>query len=326
LGTQQYSGGASIMPRRTTLALRAEHIAIPVMDRLRVYASADVERIAFSLGDQSPWSKRVSLTAPLGSGFDITAFAEQSPFVSLTNGTTPWMTAIRIAHSSFLPRPIASGEAHVIFRDVNGNGRRDRGEAGIAGLVVRCGDRTIVTDKDGRFRCAGDQTWSLDQASVPMGLVAPAVTSNRRVLRDVGLIEMKAIEVQVDLVDVDTVRVSRGELAKLIVSARDSAGQPWFARSVPGSRFVFDALPPGRYIVDVDASGIDEPLRMRGTSEFIVGSERSTDVRVTLTGRTMRIRALPPTQSGGASGADGPGKASSSGSSAGRSTSKENRQ
>ena len=39
LGTQQYSGGASVMPQRTSVALRAEHIAIPVMERLRVYAN-----------------------------------------------------------------------------------------------------------------------------------------------------------------------------------------------------------------------------------------------------------------------------------------------
>jgi hypothetical protein len=137
---------------------------------------------------------------------------------------------------------------------------------------------------------------------------------------------MKAIEVDIDLADVDTIRVPRSELVKLIVSARDSAGHPWFARNLSGSRFVFDALPPGRYIVAVDASGIDEPLRMRGTSEFSVSEERSTDVTVTLTGRSLKIRALPPTSSGGASGPDAPGKASSSGQSAGRSTSKENRQ
>jgi len=108
------------------------------------------------------------------------------------------------------------------------------------------------------------------------------------------------------------------------VSARDSAGRPWVARTSTAARFVFDALPPGHYIIDVDASGVDEPLRTRGTSEFTVGEARTADVHVTLTGRAMRIRALPPSQSAGPSSADAP-KSSSSGSST-RSTSKENKQ
>ena len=168
-----------------------------------------------------PGRSACSSTAPLGFGFDVSALAEQSLFISTTSGATPWMTAIRIAHSSYPPRPIASGEMHVVFRDLNGNARRDRGEAGVAGLVIRCNDRTLVTDNDGRFRCEADQAWTVDPASVPMGWVTPPIARDRRVLRDLGLIQMKAIEVHVDLADVDTIRVPRSELVKLIVSARD---------------------------------------------------------------------------------------------------------
>jgi hypothetical protein len=333
LSTQQYSGGAGIMPRRSTFAVRADRISIPVTERLRIYASADLERMAFSIGEQSPWTKRVSLTAPVAFGLDIMALAEQSPFVSIGSAASPWMTAVRIQHSTYLPRPIASGETHVVFRDLDGNGLRDRGESGVAGLVVRCGDRTAVTDRDGRFKCDAGQAWEIEPRSVPMGWVAPATRREHRVAGDIGLIEMKAVEVQIDLTEVDTVRVPRAEFAKLLIAARDTAGQPYFARSLSGARFVFDALPPGRYTVDVDASGIDEPLRMRGTPEFTVGEGSSAGVRVMMTGRAMRVRVLPPTQAGGA-GADAPGKAaggSSSGANgtsgatgpSGRSTSKE---
>jgi hypothetical protein len=45
--------------------------------------------------------------------------------------------------------------------------------------------------------------------------------------------------------------------------ARDTANQPWLARDLGSGEFVFDALPPGRYTVDVDVSGIEEPLKMR---------------------------------------------------------------
>ena len=93
----------------------------------------------------------------------------------------------------------------------------------------------------------------------------------------------------------------RAELAKLILVARDSANQPWIARDAGTADFVFDALPPGRYAIEVDASGLDEPISMDERVAFRVGSGDSPKVRVALRGRSTRVRILPPTQSDGAS-------------------------
>jgi hypothetical protein len=41
---------------------------------------------------------------------------------------------------------VSPGETHVIYRDLNANGRQDRGEDGMAGVVVICGEHRIVTD------------------------------------------------------------------------------------------------------------------------------------------------------------------------------------
>jgi len=75
--------------------------------------------------------------------------------------------------------------------------------------------------------------------------------------------------------------------------------------------------------VDVDVSGIEEPLKMRGRPEFIVGEGTAKDLHVVLTGRAIKVRTLPPTQSGGSgpAGTDSTGIKARTG---GRSSSKEN--
>jgi hypothetical protein len=306
--TQEYAGAAGIIPRRSSIAVRANHIEIPVTERMRFYAGAEVERMGFSLGGVSPVTTRLSLAAPIGFGMDITAIAERNPFMSM-NGAGGWMTAIRIDHSRFLPRPIASGETHIVYHDLDGNGIRDNNEAGFGGLVVRCGSRTVITAADGRFKCESSEAAFVDPRSLPIGWLAPGIRADQRAARDIGLIAVTAVRVRLDLGDVDTIRVTRAELAKLIVVARDTSGQPWLARDLGGGSLVFDALPPGHYVVDVDASELQEPLKVRGRSEFAVGDGSSAEVRVTLTGRAMKVRTLPPSQGGAGSASDAAGKA-----------------
>jgi hypothetical protein len=296
---QEFQGSAGMIPQRTSLGVRAEHIAIPLGERMRVYAGADVERLGFSVGGQSPLSSRFSLSAPIGFGFDITASAERNPFLTVgTNGG--WITAIRVDHSQYLSRLVSPGQSFRVYRDLNGNGVRDRGEPGFAGLVVRCGSRTVVTDRDGRFKCDASEAPYVDPRSLPAGWVAPGM-QRERTAGDIGLIAITAVHVHIDLLDIDTLRVPRKELEKLVLIARDTANQPWLARDLGAGELIFDALPPGRYTVDVDASGIDEPLSMKGRPDFVVGEGSAKDLRVVLTGRTLRVRVLPPTQSGGSS-------------------------
>jgi hypothetical protein len=331
--TQWYGGSADIIPRRTTVGARAEHIALPLGNRMRVYAGAVVERLGFSAGGDSPLSSRFTLSVPLGFGFDVTASAERNPFLTsgLNGARGGWMTAIRIDHSQYLPRLVSPGVTHRVYRDVNGNGIRDRDERGFAGVVVRCGTRTVATDRDGRFKCDGAEMGYVDPRSLPPGWIAPGIRREQTTAGDIGLVAVKAVRVHIDLLDVDTLRVNRSELEKLVVVARDTANQPWLARDLGNGDVVFDALPPGRYTVDVDVSAIEEPLKVRGRPDFIVGERGASELRVVLTGRAVRIRTLPPTQSGGGSGSSGGAGGVSSDSTTGRardavrSSSKENR-
>jgi hypothetical protein len=298
--TQGYSGEAGSLPRRTSYGARADHIALPIGQRFRIYAGAEVERLDFGTTGSAPLATRFSLTAPLGLGFQLTASAERNPFYSFgPAGGRGWMTAVRVDYSQYLPRLIAPGRTYRVYRDLNGNALRDKSEKGFAGIVVHCGSRTVVTDSDGRFKCDANEAAYVDPRSLPAGWLAPSIHREHAASSDIGLVAVTAVRVTIDLQDVDTMRVHRSDLEKLVVIARDTANQPWLARDLGNGAVVFDALPPGRYTVEVDASAIEEPLRVRNRVQFTVGEGATNDLHVVLTGRATKVRVLPPTQSGG---------------------------
>jgi hypothetical protein len=59
---------------------------------------------------------------------------------------------------------------------------------------------------------------------------------------------------------------------------------------------VFDALPPGRYRVDVDLSALTEPLRLVEVPPEVVVTGGREPLRITLLlkGRPIRIRQAEP--------------------------------
>jgi hypothetical protein len=99
------------------------------------------------------------------------------------------------------------------------------------------------------------------------------------------------------LVDGAERRVAPTELAKVVVMARDSAGRAWLARVVRPGWAAFDALPPGRYTMDLDVTGADEPLHAaRELPVFRVsdGGESPT-MEIPLRARAIRIRQMSST-------------------------------
>ncbi len=69
--------------------------------------------------------------------------------------------------------PLTRIEGHV-FKDANGNGKREDGEEPIAGARIHVGPQTVISDKDGFFRVevrAKTVTATMDVNSVPTGYV-----------------------------------------------------------------------------------------------------------------------------------------------------------
>src|SRR5262245_57155730 len=63
----------------------------------------------------------------------------------------------------------AQSVSGTVFLDRNGNGQRDAGESGLAGVVVSDQVDVVVTDRDGGFRIADSRGFGIVFVSVPSG-------------------------------------------------------------------------------------------------------------------------------------------------------------
>jgi hypothetical protein len=191
-----------------------------------------------------------------------------------------------------LPRLI-SPKRQVVFRDSDGDGIRDRAERGVAGVVIRCGMTTLVTDDEGRFGCPESQQMEVDIRTLPDGMLAPNESGKARA-RDIALRIVAPVRVQLMLTEVDSFRVTQADLEKAVVLARDSAGTLWSARSTGAGAFLFDALPIGKYTVLFEQGEVAEPLTAQGESPSVtVGDVRDgAPLTVVLQPRGVRVRRL----------------------------------
>jgi hypothetical protein len=216
--------------------------------------------------------------------------AERNPYVVPLAGSTDWIYVVGLTRSVSLPRIAGRGTRGVVYRDLNGNGRREQGEPGFAGVVLRRGSSVAVTDRTGSFLLAGDEQlpYELDARSLPVGWITPStmLPATRRL---VGAVAVSPLEVELQLDPADSNRVSAERLADVVVVARDSVGREWASRRVAHNRAVFDAVPPGSYTIVVDASASSEPLRPSGDLRATITTGRgSTLVRVIMRPRQLR--------------------------------------
>jgi hypothetical protein len=188
--------------------------------------------------------------------------AERNPWIVPDGGQGSWMYVVGVSRTMRLPRLSTAGTRGLVYRDVNGNGTRDPGEPGFAGVVLRRSSDVTMTDSRGTFVLAGDvhQPFEVDARSLPVGWITRSTTFAAGT-RDIGVLAVSPLVIDLELDPTDTSRVSAADLADVIVVARDSSGREWLSRRESRTRAVFDALPPGRYTVSIDASAAREPLR-----------------------------------------------------------------
>ena len=261
---------------------------------------------------------RATLTAQLPLGIALQLESERNPlfFVGGASAQDPnrWVHITRVQRAVALPRITRGARVEgVVFNDVNGNGRRERDEVTVGGIVLRRGAETILTGKDGRYRFAGATTEavSVDARSLPMGWIT--TTESRLGGGDVPLLALAAVDVRLFVAPVDSSRVTRDDLARTVVTARDSSGRTWMARSVTSELARFDALPPGRYTVGADFSQAQEPLRVAGAQpDFLVGESAVPVVRLTVQPRPLRFPVARKAGADSVRGAGGPASPSAS--------------
>ena len=259
--------GAGFAPRQVDITLGASRIAPFNSPRAPIFR-AEAELTSW-LGDQpSVTIARIGTEIPLPSNLSLILDAERNPLLRAGTGSTPWILAMRLERafgfSWAAHTPMTRGS---VFQDRNGNGVRDGDEAGLAGVLIRRGNQTAVTDNAGRFALEGTDPVpvEVDPVSLPAGAVAPSVAAGQNVKTvSFGIVPTGAVAVHLIPVGDEVGRRPESQPDLLAVIARDDRGTEWYLRADSTGTVHFDALPPGHYAFVLDPTATSERLKQVG--------------------------------------------------------------
>ena len=279
---------AGAAPVQTAIDAHAERLA-PFGRASSVTVSGAVQRLQY--GSATLTTARLELDVALRQGFRMVAGWERGAFRD-ANGATPSIATLRLERTATLPRfgqRLATG---VVFEDRNGNGVRDPGEPGVAGVVVRRGGVSAVTDASGAFRFApgGNGLVEIDPRSLPDGwLLSPHALAPNGDGFAFGVIPTGAIEVIVALAPSTEGGASMVRIGVATLTLRDSTGRSWIVRTGAAQRATFDAVPKGQYTLTADLEGSSEPLVVDPIPRIEVDGRGRRQVTVTVRTRPVRL-------------------------------------
>jgi hypothetical protein len=253
--------GIGFAPVQWSYGMELDDVVVPGTDQ-SVRFNAAAERLGGFASGVQQMTLRAGLEIDLVFDAALLVSAERNPWIVVDGNQGSWMYVVGVTRTMRLPRFTASGTRGQVYRDVNGNGNMDPGEPGFAGVVLRRGNDLTMTDSRGNFLLVGDvqRPFEVDARSLPLGWLTSSTTFAAST-RSIGVIAVSPLVVDLELDPSDTSRVTLADLEDVTVVAKDSIGREWMARRESRTRAVFDALPPGRYTVSIDASAAREPLR-----------------------------------------------------------------
>lgn len=261
--------GVGLLPRQYVVGLRANRVAV-LPGRAGPLVTVELQHYGWFGSRADAAVARAGVQVPVVAGVVLTVDAERNGFVRGPGNRIPWIAAIKLERAVGLPlgrlRAAARG---VVYQDLNVNGTRDPGEPGVAGALVRRAGESVVTGRDGSFQffAPSEAQPELDEPSLPFGVVVSPVATTRPTPEgrfDIAVIPTAAVEVRLVRTAGEDGRLPRVALTAAIVLARDERGNAWTARTDSAGLSIFQALPPGRYRLELDLGGLSEPLRPRG--------------------------------------------------------------
>jgi hypothetical protein len=281
---EQTRDAGGFVNQQTLIGVRGEQVLLPWFGGIR--GEGELQRVYGFAGDNTG-IMRAGVAIPLINGFALRIDCEHNSIFRSVSGHVPWIFGARFEHSMTMPMLRTPGTSGYVYEDLNGNQRRDSGEPGISGAIVRRGAETAVTDASGKYRVGGDPTKpvTVDETSLPDGWSPSGASSGDlsvtlSTLATVELVIASRSEVSAVVVD----------LSKAHVIARDSAGREWAARMTGATTATFESLPIGTYRLDFDLSELSEPLVPRAPLPLLVVSgKESKSITVTLDPRPIRM-------------------------------------
>jgi hypothetical protein len=281
---EQTRDAGGLVNQQSMFGVRGQQVVLPWFGGIR--GEGELQRVNGFGGDNTA-IMRAGLAIPLINGFALKIDAERNSIFHSSSGRVPWIFGARFEHSMTLPMLRTPGTSGYVFEDLNGNQRRDSGEPGVPGAMVRRGPETAVADASGKYRVSGDQTRSVmvDEASLPDGWTPNGVSSG-----DLGVTLSTSVEVELVVALRSGVSAVAVDLSKAHVIARDSAGREWAAAMTGPTTATFESLPVGTYKLDFDLSELSEPLVPRAPLPLlIVSGKDSKSITVTLDPRPIRM-------------------------------------
>jgi hypothetical protein len=284
-----------VLTQSSELGARAENIRLVSMRYVQLFANGAVQRLTWLDGRSTLDTYTGGISARLPQDLKVTVEAERNPFLApSTPDAGRWFLNLRVEHALRLPTVLRPATHGLVFRDLNGNGVRDANEGGFPGIVVRGGGSPALTRRDGSFSLPRSETTELrlDPLSIPAGWVAQSERLPAGTV-EVGLVPVGNVRVSLRVAVEDSSRVSATDLESVTVFAIAENGRAWLASRPTTTTAVFDALPPGRYSLGLDAGALREPLKVDGgTRDFIVDVGHEQEIVVPLRPRPMRVRSL----------------------------------
>ena len=270
--------------QQTMFGVRGEQVVLPWLGGLR--AEGELQRVN-GFGDEKSSIVRAGFAVPIASGFALRVDAERNSIFHSVSGRVPWILGVRFDHVLSMPMLRTPGTSGYVYEDLNGNQRRDPGEPGVGGAVVRRGGETAVADASGKYRVGGDSRLpaAIDEASLPDGWIVSGAAAG-----DLSVTLSTSAEVELVVAPRSGISEVQVDLSKAHVIARDSAGREWAARMTGPTTATFESLPVNTYTLEFDLSELSEPLVPRTpVPVLVVTGKDSKSITITLDPRPIRI-------------------------------------
>lgn len=290
------AAGVGYFPNQVILGLTADQLALR-KDGRGPLLSASFQHYEWFGSRSGATVIRLGSIFPVGDAVVVSANVERNPFLRAEGSSIPWVLALKVERSWPVAlgghRPTGRG---AVFQDLNANGRRDAGEPGMGGVLVRQGTESVVTDKTGNFRFYGAQgdAPQVDATSLPFGTIPAPRSKGAAAARgevDLPVLPTGTLEVHIVPTADEMGRLPKVDPTRIGIRAVDQSGGVWTMQADSTGKATLDALPSGTYRIELDFSDLQDQPRLKGqapTVEIRAG-EPVPPVELQIVPRPVRI-------------------------------------